>query len=144
MGEGLVNSFRINSVGPALVAKHFSPLLVAASRELRRSPEKHFADSYEGILPGTPTAVFFSARVGSSEDNQLGGWYSYRASKAALNSLVKTWSVELRNRGVTAVAIHPGTVDTDLTRQFLKARSKYDVQPVDTAVTTLVGIVSKL
>ena len=140
--EGLVNSFRINSVGPALVAKHFSPLLAAASRELRRSPQKRLADTYEGILPGTPTAVFFSARVGSSEDNRLGGWYSYRASKAALNSLVKTLSVELRKKGVTSVSIHPGTVDTDLTREFLKSNAL--VQPVDSAAANLVGIVSKL
>lgn len=61
-----------------------------------------------------------SARVGSIGDNRLGGWYSYRASKAALNQLTKTMSLELarKNQKVAAVLLHPGTVDTDLSQPF--------------------------
>jgi NAD(P)-dependent dehydrogenase (short-subunit alcohol dehydrogenase family) len=64
--------------------------------------------------------VLLSARVGSIGDNRLGGWHSYRASKAAANQLVRTLSVELARKNPTAaiVALHPGTVDTGMSRPF--------------------------
>jgi NAD(P)-dependent dehydrogenase (short-subunit alcohol dehydrogenase family) len=91
--------FRINAIGPALVAKHFLPLL------------KHDDKSVFACL---------SARVGSIEDNRLGGWYAYRASKAALNMIIKTLSIELARSNPNAVCIglHPGTVDTVLSKPF--------------------------
>jgi len=97
--EHLARSFRINAVGPALVAKHMLPL-----------------------LPKTGKSIFavISARVGSIEDNRLGGWYGYRASKAALNQLVRTFAIELRRQKPEAVcvALHPGTVDTALSHPY--------------------------
>jgi NAD(P)-dependent dehydrogenase (short-subunit alcohol dehydrogenase family) len=97
--EHLLRSFRVNAIGPALVGKHMLPL-----------------------LPKTGKCVFavLSARVGSIEDNRLGGWYGYRASKAALNQFVRTFAVELgRQRPETVcVALHPGTVDTALSQPF--------------------------
>ncbi|MGB5247463.1 MAG: SDR family NAD(P)-dependent oxidoreductase [Woeseia sp.] len=89
----------INTIGPALVAKHFLPLLRADAR--------------------TVFAVL-SARVGSITDNRLGGWISYRASKAALNMVVKTLSVEQARKrpGALVVALHPGTVETGLSKPF--------------------------
>lgn len=65
-------------------------------------------------------AVFFSARVGSTSDNRLGGWYSYRATKAALNSLIKSAQIELKRRlpKASLVLYHPGTVDTPLSKPF--------------------------
>ena len=101
-GAALEQVLRINSVGPALVAKHFLPML-------DRSRRSAFA------------AV--SARVGSIEDNWLGGWYAYRASKAALNMLIRTLAIELARRNPTAlcVALHPGTVDTSLSEPFQSA-----------------------
>lgn len=95
----LETAFRINAVGPALVAKHFLPLLA-------REPKSVFA--------------VLSARVGSIADNRLGGWHSYRASKAALNMLVRTMSIELErvNPHALCIALHPGTVDTRLSRPF--------------------------
>ena len=99
--EGLAQSFAVNAIGPALLMKHFLPL-----------------------LPRTGRCVFMtlSARVGSIGDNRLGGWYSYRAAKAALNQLVRTASVELarRNPQGICVAMHPGTVRTPLTEGFAK------------------------
>ena len=81
---------------------------------------KHFLPR----LPRSGKAVFatLSARVGSIEDNQLGGWYGYRASKAALNQLVRTAAIELRRRAPEAVcvALHPGTVSTPLSAPFAK------------------------
>lgn len=95
----LEKMFRINTIGPALVAKHFLPLLA-------RDRKTVFAA--------------LSARVGSIEDNHLGGWYGYRASKAALNMMLKTLSIELarRNPNALCVGLHPGTVDTGLSDPF--------------------------
>lgn len=95
----LAELFAVNAIGPALVAKHFLPL-----------------------LPRTGRAVFaaLSARVGSIEDNRAGGWYGYRASKAALNMLLKTLALELQRRAPAAlcVGLHPGTVDTALSKPY--------------------------
>jgi NAD(P)-dependent dehydrogenase (short-subunit alcohol dehydrogenase family) len=99
--EHLLRDYRINTVGPALVMKHFAPLMLREQR-----------------------AVFaaLSARVGSISDNRLGGWHSYRASKAALNMLLRNLAVELGRSHPQAVVagLHPGTVDTGLSRPFQK------------------------
>jgi NAD(P)-dependent dehydrogenase (short-subunit alcohol dehydrogenase family) len=97
--DALTLSFAVNAAGPALVAKHFLPL-----------------------TPRDRPSLFaaLSARIGSIGDNRLGGWYSYRASKAALNMLIRTLAVEhqrTRRMGI-CVALHPGTVDTALSRPF--------------------------
>jgi NAD(P)-dependent dehydrogenase (short-subunit alcohol dehydrogenase family) len=91
--------FRINAIGPALVLRHFAPLLHKQQRSL---------------------LAVLSAKVGSIEDNRLGGWYGYRASKAALNMLLKTAAIELRRTHPAAslVALHPGTVKSALSRPF--------------------------
>jgi NAD(P)-dependent dehydrogenase (short-subunit alcohol dehydrogenase family) len=94
-----MRAFQINAVGPALVAKHFLPLM---SRE------------------GRSVFAALSARVGSISDNRSGGWYSYRAAKAALNMLIQTLALEHARKfplGV-CVGIHPGTVDTNLSKPF--------------------------
>lgn len=95
----LARNFAINAIGPALVAKHFLPLLPKGQRSV-------FAA--------------LSARVGSITDNRLGGWYGYRASKAALNQLIRTLAVEMRraNDRAIIVGLHPGTVDTGLSKPF--------------------------
>lgn len=81
---------------------------------------RYFLNNFKGS--GCPRFVALSARVGSIEDNQLGGWYSYRASKAALNMVLKTFSHEWRRKKPDGcvVAMHPGTVDTQLTEPFKK------------------------
>jgi NAD(P)-dependent dehydrogenase (short-subunit alcohol dehydrogenase family) len=100
--EAMARSFAVNAIGPALIARHFLDLLARDER-----------------------AVFaaLSARVGSIGDNRLGGWYSYRASKAALHMLIRTFAIELarRNPGALCVALHPGSVDTALSRPFQAA-----------------------
>ena len=101
----LERAFRVNATGPALVAKHFLPL-----------------------LPRDEKAAFaaLSARVGSIADNGLGGWYAYRASKAALNMLIRNMSIELARRHPMAlcVGLHPGTVDTRLSAPFQRSASE--------------------
>ena len=98
-GPAMETVFRLNTIGPALVAKHFLPLLAKDRKSV-----------FSAI----------SARVGSIEDNHLGGWYGYRASKAALNMVIKTLSIELarRNGNALCVGLHPGTVDTVLSKPF--------------------------
>lgn len=93
--EGLAAQFAVNALGPALVMKH-------ALRLLPRDRVSRLA--------------VLSARVGSIGDNQLGGWYGYRAAKAALNQLVRTASIEARRTHPQSVfvALHPGTVETGL------------------------------
>lgn len=95
---GLQASFATNAFAPILLLKHLLPLL-------RKEPA---------------TFAALSARVGSIGDNRLGGWYSYRASKAALNQLLHTASIELRrlNPAASVLALHPGTTDTQLSRPF--------------------------
>ena len=119
----MAQSFAINAIGPALVMKHFLPL-----------------------LPRDGSAVFatLSARVGSIGDNRLGGWYSYRASKAALNQLVRTAAIELNRRSPNAicVALHPGTVDTGLSASF--AKTGLDVQTPELAAERLLEVIAKL
>jgi len=97
--EFLIDSFKINTVPTLLLAKHFSTAL-------KTSP--------------APLLATVSARVGSIEDNRLGGWYSYRISKAALNMALKTLSIEWKHshpKGCVA-ALHPGTNDTPLSKPF--------------------------
>jgi NAD(P)-dependent dehydrogenase (short-subunit alcohol dehydrogenase family) len=110
----------VNALGPALLLKHLSPLL---PRE------------------GAVKLVFISAKVGSIGDNALGGWYGYRASKAALNQIVKTASIELarRNKSMCCMAIHPGTVATALSAPFAKAG--LNVRPADAAAREILQIV---
>ena len=104
-GEALARVFAVNTIGPALVAKHILPLM-------RRDGRAVFAG--------------LSARVGSITDNRLGGWHSYRASKAALNMLFRNFAIEFagRNPQGIVVTIHPGTVDTALSRPFQRGVSR--------------------
>lgn len=97
--EAMARAFAINTIGPALIGKHVL-----------------------GHLAKGEKAVFaaLSARVGSTSDNHLGGWHAYRASKAALNMLIRNFAIELaqKNRTACAMALHPGTVDTALSQPF--------------------------
>lgn len=97
--DAMARAFAVNATGPSLVAKYFAPL-----------------------LPRQGKSVFaaISARVGSIADNGLGGWYAYRASKAALNQLIRTTAIEIARKHPDAVflSLHPGTTDTKLSQPF--------------------------
>lgn len=119
----MARSFALNVIGPALIMKHLLPL-----------------------LPRQGKSVFatLSARVGSIGDNRAGGWYSYRASKAALNQLLRSAAIELRRRRPEAicVALHPGTANTLLSKPFSKG--DLDVQSPDLAAQRLLAVVARL
>jgi NAD(P)-dependent dehydrogenase (short-subunit alcohol dehydrogenase family) len=98
-----------------LMLKHFSSFLP------RKSASRNRNDDEMRGLPSVATTAIMSARVGSISDNRLGGWYSYRASKAGVNQVVKTFDNHLRTASADnamAVALHPGTVKTDLSKDF--------------------------
>jgi NAD(P)-dependent dehydrogenase (short-subunit alcohol dehydrogenase family) len=124
-GAALERVYRINAVGPALVAKHFLPLLA-------RDRKSVFAA--------------LSARVGSISDNHLGGWHAYRASKAALNMLLRTLAIELarRNPRAVCVGLHPGTVDTGLSAPFQANVPEGKLFTPDFAAARLLEVVDRL
>lgn len=101
--ETMGRAFALNAVGSALVFKHFLPLLRGK---------------------GPAFMATLSARVGSIGDNRLGGWMSYRASKAALNQIVRCAAIETarKNKEAIVVALHPGTVNTPLTKNYARGR----------------------
>jgi NAD(P)-dependent dehydrogenase (short-subunit alcohol dehydrogenase family) len=119
--EQLMELMNINAIGPALTIRHFSKLL----------------DPQNSIM------VTLSAKVGSIEDNRLGGWYSYRSSKAALNMLLKTASIEwARTKPNTAlIAMHPGTVNSRLSKPF---RGEQIGRPADQAVSDMFQVIQNL
>jgi len=122
-GAHMAHAFAVNAIGPALLMKHFLPLLPRRGR---------------GVF------ATLSARVGSIGDNRLGGWYAYRASKAALNQFVRTAAVELQRRAPEAlcVALHPGTVATTLSAPF--ARVGLDVRTPAVAAAELLAVINGL
>ncbi|WP_319533496.1 SDR family NAD(P)-dependent oxidoreductase [uncultured Cohaesibacter sp.] len=123
--EALSRLLAVNLVGPAMILKHL----------MGRLPRK--APCRIGVL---------SARVGSTSDNRLGGWYSYRASKAGLNQIIKTAAIELArsNPEAVLVGLHPGTVDSDLSAPFQANVPKGRLFSPDHSARLLMDVVLKL
>jgi NAD(P)-dependent dehydrogenase (short-subunit alcohol dehydrogenase family) len=121
----MARSFAVNTIGPALVAKHFIPL-----------------------MPRKAPAVFaaLGARVGSISDNRLGGWYGYRAAKAALHMTVRNIAIEWarRNDHSICVALHPGTVDTGLSKPFQGNVAEGRLFDADRSATCLLDVLDGL
>lgn len=123
--ENLIYSFQVNSIGAVLLAKHLMPLFKKTHRSIFAS---------------------ISAKVGSIGDNRLGGWYGYRASKAALNMFLKTTAIEYSRRcpKTIVVALHPGTTDTRLSQPFQKNVPPGKLFPVEHTVNLLSKVISGL
>lgn len=123
--EALSRLFTINAIGPALIAKHILPRLP------KDRPAKFVA---------------LSARVGSIADNHLGGWYAYRASKAALNMLIRTLAIETARTHPNAVvaALHPGTVATPLSAPFQRNVAPERLFTPETAAARVLDVISAL
>ncbi|KAI0426916.1 short-chain dehydrogenase/reductase-like protein [Xylaria sp. FL1042] len=133
-GDAL-ETFKVNTLGPLMLMKWFGELLPRKGTDLsytkmqRDNGVSGTASSSSGMyggeqkfrVPAHATWLTNSARVGSISDNRLGGWYSYRASKAGVNSITKSFDLHLQTRSADnaiAVAYHPGTVKTGLSREF--------------------------
>ncbi|MEM9977221.1 MAG: SDR family NAD(P)-dependent oxidoreductase [Cyanobacteria bacterium P01_D01_bin.2] len=123
--DNLMRYFQVNSIGAVLLAKHLMPLL-------NHKQANVFAT--------------ISAKIGSIEDNRLGGWYGYRASKAALNMFLKTAAIEYsrRCRQTAIVMLHPGTTDTRLSEPFQRGVPPEKLFPVEKTVGLLMDVVSQV
>lgn len=123
--DHLLRYFQVNSIGAVLLAKHLLPLL------------KH---------PDRSVFATISAKIGSIGDNQLGGWYGYRASKAALNMFMRTVAIEYRRKSpqTLVVMLHPGTTDTELSKPFRANVAADKLFAVDRTVTQLLAVIEAL
>ncbi|XP_034697483.1 C-factor [Vitis riparia] len=128
--SSLLLAYEVNAVGPILVIKHMWPLLTAGGGS--------------GTERDVAVVANLSARVGSIGDNRLGGWHSYRSSKAALNQLTKTISVEFvrKKDPVICLLLHPGTVDTDLSRPFQRNVPEGKLFTKEFSVNKLLSIIN--
>lgn len=120
--EAMIDQFKLNTVGPSLVLKHAMRLL----------PRK-----------GRSVFAALSARVGSIGDNNLGGWYSYRTSKAALNQMLHGAAIELgrTHKDLICVALHPGTVETSFTQKYV---ANHPTVPAPEAAQNLLSVLDGL
>lgn len=121
----MAHNFAVNAIGPALVAKHFLPIMPRSGRTV---------------------LAILSARVGSIGDNRSGGWHSYRASKAALHQLVRTLSIAeaRRNPEALVIALHPGTVDTGLSAPFQRSLPAGQLTSPADAAAHLLRVIDQL
>ena len=115
----------VNTIGPTLVGKYFIPLLQKSSKS---------------------TFAFLSARVGSITDNKIGGWYSYRASKTALNQIIKNFSIEVKRSNPEAifVGLQPGTVKSYLSKPFEKNVKSNSLFTPDYSAKKLLEVIANL
>lgn len=123
--EQLLHYFQVNSIGAVMLAKHMQPLLKHRDRAI-------FAT--------------ISAKIGSIGDNYSGGWYGYRASKAALNMFMRTTAIEYKRTCPRAIVVtlHPGTTDTQLSRPFQRNVPPEKLFPVDRTVQQLLTVLERL
>ncbi|BFZ53176.1 hypothetical protein PYCC9005_000199 [Savitreella phatthalungensis] len=135
--DDALQTFKINTLGPMLAMKHFADLL---------PPRKSELPHVEGLPDGLAVWATMSARVGSIGDNRLGGWYAYRASKAGVNQLTKTFDNHLQQqkRPCIAIALHPGTVKTHLSRDFWGTTPKEKLFTPQYSASKLAGVIQAL
>ena len=122
--DNILKVLNVNTVGPAIIGKYFLPLLTKENKSVM---------------------AFLSARVGSISENKLGGWYSYRASKSALNQVIKTFSIELKRTNPKAIIIglQPGTVDSELSAPFKRSVSNNKLFSAEYSVSKLLGVIER-
>ena len=122
--DNILKVLNVNTVGPAIIGKYFLPLLNKDNKSVM---------------------AFLSARVGSISENKLGGWYAYRASKSALNQVIKTFSIELKRTNPKAIIIglQPGTVDSELSAPFKRSVSNNKLFSAEYSVGQLLGVIER-
>ena len=123
--DAMARVLAVNTIGPALIMKYFLPLMARDKKAVM---------------------AHLSARVGSISDNRLGGWYSYRAAKAAQNMLVRTAAIEFARRAPSAVIVglHPGTVDSNLSAPFQSGTPREKLFTPGQAAAHLLGVIENL
>ncbi|KAL8998978.1 MAG: hypothetical protein Q9169_002084 [Polycauliona sp. 2 TL-2023] len=139
--DNALETFKVNTLGPLMLIKHFSPFLPRKSS----SVPSFSSSSSSSTVPAQATLALMSARVGSiSDNNSLGGWYSYRASKAAVNQIVKTFDLHLKQTSgdkAMCMGLHPGTVKTGLSEAFWAGVEKGKLFEAEWVAERLVEVV---
>tara|TARA_E500000331_G_scaffold193395_2_gene185931 strand:+ start:2821 stop:3534 length:714 start_codon:yes stop_codon:yes gene_type:complete len=122
--DNILKVLNVNTVGPAIIGKYFLPLLNKDNKSVM---------------------AFLSARVGSISENKLGGWYAYRASKSALNQVIKTFSIELKriNPKAIIIGLQPGTVDSELSAPFKRSVSNNKLFTAEYSVSQLLEVIER-
>ena len=123
--ESMTKVMSVNTIGPSLIGRYFIPLLTKDTKSV---------------------LAFLSARVGSISDNKLGGWYAYRASKTALNQIIKNFSIEVKRTNPDAifVGLQPGTVKSYLSKPFEKNVKDNKLFTPDYSAKKLLEVIAKL
>jgi NAD(P)-dependent dehydrogenase (short-subunit alcohol dehydrogenase family) len=121
--DNILKILSVNTVGPAIVGKYFLPLLNKKNKSVM---------------------AFLSARVGSISENKLGGWYSYRASKAALNQIIKNFSIEINRVNPQAIilGLQPGTVESNFSQPFKKNVKEGNLFTAEYSVSMLLDVIN--
>lgn len=134
----MLKTLEVNSIGPIMLTQALEPLLKSKNRPVASMT----SSSPEGRPPSVVASL--SARVGSINDNRLGGWYSYRVSKAALNMATKNMALELKRSGILVVSLHPGTTETGLSEPFAKNVRPEKLFSPSFTVSQLLGVIGGL
>jgi len=138
----LESTLQINLIGPMLLCQALTPMMITNSR---RNINKNEDNTTNPAIPRSKSVIVnLSARVGSISDNELGGWYSYRVSKAALNQATRTMAHELKRQGIWSISLHPGTTDTDLSRPFQRNVKEGRLFPVEFTVSQLLDVMEHM
>lgn len=134
----LEKTLAVNLIGPIMLTKELMPLL---QQKRRRKKQDH--ENNNSIRPPAVVANM-SARVGSISDNQLGGWYSYRMSKSAINQATRTLAHELKRHSAWTLALHPGTTDTGLSAPFQANVKEGSLFPVEFTTAQLLKVIDNM
>ena len=136
----LEKTMNVNFIGPLLLTQAIVPLM----RRNSTTPKNNKTFPMQSISFYPSIVVSVSARVGSISDNNLGGWISYRCSKAALNQASRTMAHELKRQGIIVATFHPGTTDTDLSKPFQGNVAEGKLFPVEFTVERLLAVAENL
>lgn len=140
--ESALQMLKLNLLAPMMLVKHFSRFLPRKSVTLEQ-----YQDGGSSLLPRSAVLALMSARVGSIGDNRLGGWYTYRSSKAGLNQFVKSTDIYLKmqsSENAMCVGLHPGTVKTGLSEEFWESTPKEKLFSPEFSAERLIDVVNGL
>jgi len=140
----LEKTFQVNVIGPLMLSKELAPLMAQKRRVAKKKANSNDGELVAEKKRAVAIVVNLSARVGSISDNGLGGWYSYRMSKAALNQATRTLANELKRQSVWCIALHPGTTDTALSKPFQKNVQEGRLFPVEFTVDSLMKVLDSM
>ncbi|KAF2671208.1 short-chain dehydrogenase/reductase-like protein [Microthyrium microscopicum] len=139
--EKALLTFQTNTLGPLMFTKHFFQFLPQKSIKMDASSE-----AWKGLDSKLARWIFMSARVGSVTDNKKGGWYSYRSSKSAINQITKSFDLHVKTKSgdnAMAIAMHPGTVKTGLSKEFWDSVPKDRLLEPEDSAERLIGLCTK-